>query len=684
MQSPPSILNRRGGILGRRNGLQPACESCRKAKVRCDIAASDTICARCKKRKKPVPCIFLEAPMTKSKRESSTEQATSPIQTMNPLSVRSPTLSTSTPKSVHSAFSQKTVEISGFLGSTSYSATLQHPELHPDEGNINVQAEKVNLDPRDIATGIHILKYLPDENTCQVFLDLYLQNTVGIIGLPKRSMKTILGSIFTFGSSLNYPYDDEKLAAVSSQIIENGQATTDEPDDANEWIESMSGKTNLRWDIIGILFVAFAYAIIAAPDGVYTLIDERLASRDRKVVVKELKKCIEGCIELSKKRLTPMFVNLLYKNLLLETILEGDACLSVWRLHHDLAAVTTAIGLHCYQGTPNVTLRSEMTKRLSAACFFNDKEIAMFTGRPPALSHRYYTCPLPLDLDDDVLMEGGEPLQRAIEALDENGWNRKGEVCEATISRRRFLSALIQDEVMELFIGNPTHFSMERVNALKDRTVDTFSAVPHLITATKEQLNASDSTYVFWRLLFGRLDYLRIHFFLERLSVERGFESKQKLLDVSREMVDLTVYLWLQRDRTLARRYDFDYLIICYGMPSTGILCAELLRQIRYPKTVDVKVPCSEVVRNLNFMIGFLEWIAPEAGNYKLCQHMAQIIKRVLEKVFEPAPVEEALISDRQLESFDANLWGIDGVDDFDWLNSVDWGRRPFPDVPAA
>jgi hypothetical protein len=104
-----------------------------------------------------------------------------------------------------------------------------------------------------------------------------------------------------------------------------------------------------------------------------------------------------------------------------------------------------------------------MRKRLSAACFWNDKEISLFTGRPPALSHRYYTCPLPLDLADEVLLEGGELLQREIDALDEHGWNQKGEIYDATRCRIIALFAAIQDEVMELFIGTPAQFSMERV-----------------------------------------------------------------------------------------------------------------------------------------------------------------------------------------------------------------------------
>jgi hypothetical protein len=125
--------------------------------------------------------------------------------------------------------------------------------------------------------------------------------------------------------------------------------------------------------------------------------------------------------------------------------------------------VSSAVGLHCYPGSPEVNLRSEMRKRLSACCFWSDKEIAMFTGRPPAWSHRYHSCPLPIDVSDEVLMEGGERLRHEIDSLDVNGWNTKGEVHDATVCRSMVLSATLVDEAMELFIGNSDQWSMERV-----------------------------------------------------------------------------------------------------------------------------------------------------------------------------------------------------------------------------
>jgi len=69
-----------------------------------------------------------------------------------------------------------------------------------------------------------------------------------------------------------------------------------------------------------------------------------------------------------------------------------------------------------------------------------------------------------------------------------------------------------------------------------------------------------------WKLIFIRTDYLRILFFLERLSSERGNDSKQKLVDVAREMLDMIVFLWLERDRSNLSYFDYDYVVGDFNM----------------------------------------------------------------------------------------------------------------------
>jgi len=113
---------------------------------------------------------------------------------------------------------------------------------------------------------------------------------------------------------------------------------------------------------------------------------------------------------------------------------------------------------------------------------------------------------------------------------------------------------------------------------------------------------------------------------------------------------------------------------MCYGMPSTGILCSELLKRSRQPKIDDIRFPCSEVVQNLSLLIGFLEWIKPIAGNYKLCQRMARVLKRVLDQVFDPQPdVQTQPDEQPQLQPPDASssFWFPEGNDDFDWRKGM-------------
>jgi hypothetical protein len=58
---------------------------------------------------------------------------------------------------------------------------------------------------------------------------------------------------------------------------------------------------------------------------------------------------------------------------------------------------------------------------------------------------------------------GGAELEREIESLDENGWNTQGRIFEATIVRMMTVYTLIQDEIMEIFLGNQAQWSLQRL-----------------------------------------------------------------------------------------------------------------------------------------------------------------------------------------------------------------------------
>lgn len=96
---------------------------------------------------------------------------------------------------------------------------------------------------------------------------------------------------------------------------------------------------------------------------------------------------------------------------------------------------------------------------------------------------------------------------------------------------------------------------------LKSRTRDSYAKFPKQLQVSKTDLIACKDDQLMWRLMMARFDYLRINFLLERLSTERGGTGIRKLLEVAREMLDLTVFLWLERDRSANRKHDYDFIV---------------------------------------------------------------------------------------------------------------------------
>lgn len=58
-----------------------------------------------------------------------------------------------------------------------------------------------------------------------------------------------------------------------------------------------------------------------------------------------------------------------------------------------------------------------------------------------------------------------------------------------------------------------------------------------------------------------RFDRLRINFLLERLATEKGGGHKGELFQVAREMLDLVVFFWIQRDRFANLKHDHDFVV---------------------------------------------------------------------------------------------------------------------------
>lgn len=109
------------------------------------------------------------------------------------------------------------------------------------------------------------------------------------------------------------------------------------------------------------------------------------------------------------------------------------------------------------------SLCSEHKRRITARVYALDKVLVSFTGRPPLLSHRYFSGPLAIDIDDQDLMGGDAAIKRAMSRLDDNGFRPDGELLGAALIRARVQIALIKGELLEMALASSVKATFERL-----------------------------------------------------------------------------------------------------------------------------------------------------------------------------------------------------------------------------
>ncbi|KAK6603378.1 fungal specific transcription factor domain-containing protein [Botrytis cinerea] len=356
----------------------------------------------------------------------------------------------------------------------------------------------------------------------------------------------------------------------------------------------------------------------------------------------------------------------------------------LWRRQGDTVHLATALGLHHCAVRPDagVTTSLEIKRRIFCAVFVNDKTLSIFTGRPPGLSHRYNSCPLPLDLEDEILLAGKETLQEAASKLDENGWNREGNIYSCSRIRASMMYGEIIDEILEISLGTVNQFSEARIMDLRKRNEDIQERLPPwLRLSSSTPTNLSATTH--WIQTALKFNCLQCSFILEQVFVRKVKDDKQPLLDISRQLLALTVSMWTSKDRFLTYYSDYDWIIMCYGIPSAGVICIELIKEMESPAAEPAYyLPRSEVIQNLSLLVGFLDWVRPTAANHELCGRMRQIVKRTLDKILDSPKITNTPQTSTSTAVPISNLAFEPMVmDDLDWLDTIDWAKGPFMDL---
>lgn len=233
----------------------------------------------------------------------------------------------------------------------------------------------------------------------------------------------------------------------------------------------------------------------------------------------------------------------------------------------------TFLGLHVQQHDAlyQPTLCSENRRRLFYQIFTSDKLVVSFTGRPPLVSRRFCSTPLPLDISDEDLASDASTLNRAVASLDPNGWNTDGAMYSVTVIRARAMIAHVRDELVEIALSHNVGVSLEHLRyvvfflplsylsdytkvllrrEIKARQYRMFSEFPTSLMYQPEDLTdpAVDIRKVYVKVLV-HLEHLKNIFLAERLLMLHGEVDNGDIIVTSFAMLKRVLLFWTNRER---------------------------------------------------------------------------------------------------------------------------------------
>ncbi|KAI5456027.1 hypothetical protein BGZ63DRAFT_397322 [Mariannaea sp. PMI_226] len=679
-------------LLRRPNGRPQACDPCRARKVACDH--EQPICNRCRKRGQDNECVYTgSVPRFKTARRQLPSRQQSPVRTTPTSSgpsvvivggsAMSPGLPTSPPSRTGSG--------TGYLGFTSHSAVFEETRqsLSLLHGPISEQVETSTADrrteesvcfrdlPPTLRTAcIYVLEHLPGQANEHTFFTDNADTTCEGEGWTHVAVAHIVRSLqTTFGAQLKR--GGSELERIAETICYN---TTRPLQDIHtgpmEWMEQFCSPDTLRWESFGLVWTDLE----RISDAIGGLRKGHLAWLPGKQSSDTALNCLVYCIDIARhlNQGNDLTLDLLRRRSVLESIMMGDASLTCWNSHALTVSLLTYLGAHVQQDVQpyKPSLCSENKRRLFAQVFNSDKFSVSFTGRPPFISRRYCSTPLPLDLPDEILTANEETLMNAVKRLDHRGWNTDGGLYPTTLVRARFMITVILDELIEISLDRIRPVAVSHLQYLKARQLTIMAEFPPTLVYDPDNIfDPSLPIESLYARILIHLGHLQNLFFIERLLIRHGAPDDGNLLLTSFNMVKVTLVFWTHKDQFANIRRHFEWLLMAYGAPGGGILCQELLQpSFSGTHPLDARLSRSGIIQQLSLLVGFLDWVRPSAPNAELCADCKAIIQRVLDHHLN-APIDGE--GDVQVLDWDFTNrldFNFELLDTFDWVRAdQDW-----------
>ncbi|KAM3544110.1 hypothetical protein ARSEF1564_002977 [Beauveria bassiana] len=647
----------------RPNGSQAACDPCRTRKVACDHARP--ACSRCRAKNRGSECVYSANAARKVK--ASDNLLPSPVDAP---SVALPPRPPKRPRpNIRLGYTSALEESQPSFSAAAHSNLYGHisPSEQPQQDRQVIFSEL----PRPVReTCMAVIRALPNQRDAQM---VYLEGEFQAKGWLHLAAHRIVRWLQTVLAESPSRSEQETVERVAEIISSNTSRSMRGPfADWESWLNSFVGP-NTRWESIGLLWTHME----RISDILDALIPRKLVRSETNTSSQTAAFHVDSCIRLARHFIdeSDLLAELYRRRSVLVSFAEGELGLKMWEAHGANVNYMIFLGLHAPDtSAPYIpSAWSENNRRLAAATFVFDKIEVMLTGRPPLISHRFYTAPLPLDLRDEDLIAGSTTLNNAIASLDERGWNTDGGLYPSTVARARCMMALIRDEVIEVTMSNGRNPSLEYlIRDLKDREYTVVAEFPSSLRYDPRDLEITHTEiHPLYMKILTHLEHLQNLFFIDRLLIRCGYAIRDNLLENSLALAGLALHLWIHKDQfadAVVQR-SFDWIMLSYGAPAAGILCQEALGTGEHSK--EPNISRATIIQQLSLLVGFFDWVRPSAPNAKFCGNCKAIIQQVLDQCLNTS-AETSVPTFPVWDLGDQPDFNFELMDTFDWLRPAE------------
>ncbi|KAJ5381342.1 uncharacterized protein N7496_003770 [Penicillium cataractarum] len=443
---------------------------------------------------------------------------------------------------------------------------------------------------------------------------------------------------------------------------------------AIQWAYSATGK-QIRWGVIAMIanYVG-TYALITPPSDPFFQ-DFNL---ERKSLLDHMNEVVDACLDFCRQSdaLDDTFICALFEHYNITRYTKGETCYKTYCLGAELNSAFIAMGLHQNINSDSRIpfFLTELRKRLRAMVYMAEIGIATFLGRPPRLSHRYIDLDPPLDLTDSQLFsEDPQELAIAITELDEQGYNRNGEIRDVSWIRSSINFTVRREEILELSLGNCTPDEVQHTaDAIQRKTEEHWANLPAMLLSLRASTFEFEAQTVFdlhIRHVFRQGPQAN-SLLLHRVLMHKAGTGPAGLIHTAQTILSDVMRLYKRAE--MAAATSFIYFLAVHGLRSAILLASELLEQERLPLYPnDPLLPRSKTIQDLAVFAEKLNDLDPMFGDKDLCEKGRKVLQRVLDKILSPrntadrhwqfSPMQQSSIVQKHLPTmhFQARVYQI-------------------------